>query len=112
MKFALLLAAALASASGAFAADAPDEGRAAVEALGRINGQSLACQQPALGSRARNAVITGTPKTRNYGEIFETATNAAFLAQGKGGICPDALTLKAQLEAAETKLQAAFPPAK
>mgnify|MGYP000985367194 CR=1 FL=1 len=38
--------------------------------------------------------------------------DAAFLAQGKGGICPDALTLKAQLEAAETKLQAAFPPAK
>lgn len=111
MKFAAsLLALTLgALANGSFAAD---EGSAAVEAIGRLNGIALACQQPALSSRARNAVITTAPKTRGYGEIFETATNTAYLEQGKGTTCPDAATLASNLAAAEARLQASFPPAK
>lgn len=88
---------------------AAEEGPAAIEALGRINGTALACQQPALVSRARNAVVTTAPKTRAYGEIFENATNAAFLEQGKGHPCPDAAALAGRLTAAEQRLQAAFP---
>lgn len=92
------------SAAGPAAADA---GSDAIEALGRINGIALACQQPALVSRARNAVQTTAPKTRANGELFESATNAAYLERGQG-TCPDAASLAEQLQAAETRLQNAF----
>lgn len=87
---------------------AADEGVAAVEALGHLNGIALACQQPALVSRARNAVVTTAPKTRAYGEAFETATHAAYIEQGKGAACPDAAALANRIGAAEKLLQAHF----
>ncbi len=107
MKFALsALAAALTLASPAsFAGDA---GTTAIEALGKVNGIALACQQPAIASRARNALVTTAPKTRANGEIFENATNAAYLEQGKGLPCPDAVTLASLVDAAEKGLQSAF----
>lgn len=102
-----LLALSLATlANTSFAA--ADEGMAAVEALGRLNGIALACQQPALVSRARNAVVTTAPKTRSYGETFETATNAAYMEQGKGATCPDAASLASQMVAAEKHMQESF----
>ena len=105
-----LFALALSSLSGtSLAADA---GSAAINTLGQINGIALACQQPALVSRARNAIQTTAPKTRANGELFETATNAAYLEQGKGATCPDAASLSNRLNAAEKDLQAAFPPAR
>lgn len=88
----------------ALPAAAADPLTAAVAEIGRINGIALACQQPALVSRARNAVLTTAPKTRAYGEAFEDATSASFLAQGKGD-CPDAQTLARQLGSAEARLQ-------
>ncbi len=108
MKFAapILL---LALAGFANASQAADAGTAAIETLGKINGTALACQQPAIVSRARNAMQTTSPKTRANGETFETATNAAYLEQGKGRDCPDAATLAGQLANAEKQLQAAFP---
>lgn len=110
-RFAFLLLA-LALSPLAQAADAHDAanpaGIAAIEEVGRINGAALACSQPAIVSRARNAIVTGAPKTRAYGEAFENSTNAAFLAQGKGAECPDGADLSRRLEAAEKRLQAAF----
>ena len=88
---------------------ASDAGTAAIEALGKVNGIALACEQPAIASRARNALVTSAPKTRANGETFENATNAAYLAQGKGAACPDAATLASSLGAAEKGLQSAFP---
>ena len=107
MKLALAtLAAALTLSSPAtFAGDA---GTTAIEALGKVNGIALACQQPALVSRARNAVITIAPKTRGFGEVFENATNAAYLEQGQGGTCPDAAALASNIAAAEKRMQASF----
>ena len=99
------LALGLALATPAFATDA---GSAALTALGEINGVALACQQPAIVSRTRNAVATTAAKTRANGEIFERATNTAFLAQGKGLPCQDAVTLAERLSAAEKNLSAAF----
>jgi hypothetical protein len=93
----------------AFAADAGSE---AIAALGRVNGMALACQQPAIASRARNAMTTTAPKTRSNGEAFENATNAAYLEQGKGGACPAAGELAAALGSAEKNLQAAFATAR
>lgn len=75
----------------------------AVAELGRVHGAALACKQPALVSRARNAVQTTAPKTRAYGEIFENATSEAFLAQGQAA-CPDAQRLARQLDEAEARL--------
>jgi hypothetical protein len=70
---------------------------------------ALACEQPAISSRARNAVTSTAPKTRANGEAFENATNAAYLEQGKGAPCPDAAALNTALGGAEKNLQAAFP---
>lgn len=110
-RFAALLLA-LALSPLAFAADTPNnaEGIAAVEEIGRINGLALACTQPAISSRARNAIVTGAPKTRAYGETFEAATHATFLNQGQGFPCPDGAALSSRLEAAEKRLAAAFAP--
>ncbi len=99
---------ALALAAAATTALAADEGTAAVQAIGRLHGIALACQQPPLVSRARNAVVTTAPKTREVGETVEAATNAAYLEQGKGAACPDGATLASNLAAAEKRLQAAF----
>lgn len=101
----------LALAGFGTASQAADAGTAAIETLGKINGTALACQQAAIVSRARNAITTTAPKTRANGEAFETATNAAYLEQGKGQACPDAATLTSQLAEAEKQLQAAFPAA-
>ncbi|MDP3439219.1 MAG: hypothetical protein U0989_00515 [Azonexus sp.] len=87
---------------------AADEGSAALIAIGEINGIALACQQPAIVSRARNAVTSSAPKTRANGEIFENATNSAYLAQGKGQACPDVPTLVKRLADAEKNLSTAF----
>ncbi|PKO86557.1 MAG: hypothetical protein CVU18_14345 [Betaproteobacteria bacterium HGW-Betaproteobacteria-12] len=91
---------------------AADAGPAAIASLGQINGIALACQQPALASRARNAVQTTAPKTRASGEAFEQATNDAFLAQGKGAACPDVATLAGRLKEAESQLQEAYKTAR
>lgn len=101
----------------AFAATAPhglaaDAGTTAVAQLGRLNGVALACQQPAIASRARHSVQTTAPKTRAIGEAFEQATSTAFLDQGKGRACPDTAALAGLLDAAERDLQAAYPPAR
>ena len=87
---------------------AADEGNAAIITMGKINGIALACQQPAIVSRARNAITNTVPKTRVNGDTFETATNAAYLEQGKGLACPDVATLVKQLNEAEKNLNTTF----
>jgi hypothetical protein len=103
-----LTALALLIALSAAPASAAETGAAEIEALGRINGLALACQQPAIASRARNAMITTAPKTRANGELFENATQGAYLEHGKGGACPDVAAFAGRLAEAEQRLQAAF----
>ncbi|MDR2837857.1 MAG: hypothetical protein LBV49_04700 [Azonexus sp.] len=100
------LAACAASAANAIADDA-----AAIANLGRINGVALACEQPAIASRARYLMQSIAPKTRGNGEIFEQATSAAFLEQGKERECPGVAAFSSQLEAAERELRQIWPPA-
>jgi len=83
-------------------------GRAALTMIGEVNGTALACQQLAIVSRARNAVATTAPKTREHGEVFEHATQTAFLALGQGGACPEAAVLTERLQTAEEALARAF----
>ena len=115
MKFLLpLCLAALASLALPISASASSNTpiESAVAELGRVHGAALACKQPALVTRARNAIVTTAPKTRDIGETFENATNAAYLEQGKGKTpCPDGATLAGRISASEKRLQAAFPKA-
>ncbi|MDD2744021.1 MAG: hypothetical protein PHV02_17280 [Rhodocyclaceae bacterium] len=91
-------------------AQAADEGAAAITQLGEANGIALACQQMALVARARNAVVTNAPKTREIGEIFEAATNASYLKFGnEQKSCPDSASLAQQINVAEQRVSAAFP---
>lgn len=108
MKFVLSTLAATLLSLSISQAFAGEQGTAAIEALGKVNGMALACQQPAIASRARNAMITTAPKTRANGELFENATQGAYLEHGKGGTCPDATAFAGRLAEAEQRLQAAF----
>ncbi len=83
MKFAApILALALATLS--HSALAIDEGSAAVQAIGRLNGIALACKQPALVSRTRNSVVTTAPKTRAPRAKKAAPAAAASTAQPTG----------------------------
>jgi len=93
--------------AGQAQAESPDL-TPAVQALGRINGQALACQHKAVASRIKGLMITRVPKTRELGEQFEQATSAAFLEYGQGAACPPAVALTVELERAVKPL--APPP--
>ncbi|MDP1958025.1 MAG: SCO family protein [Rhodocyclaceae bacterium] len=81
---------------------------AAVQELGGINGIALACGQKEVVARAKTLMIMRVPKTREYGEIFEKATNDGFLAQSAGkASCPSRASVAARLETAARPLPAA-----
>lgn len=103
--FCLLAASAFAESDGA-------AGLAALQDLGRLNGQALACAQIASSGKAKSLMIKHAPKTRHYGEVFEEATNAAYLAQGKDpDSCPQPIEFAARLSELSGRLQATLPAA-
>lgn len=81
-------------------------GLGAVEKLGTLNGQALACRQVELSSRARNALVAHAPKTREIGEAFESATNRAFLSPAA---CGDRKRLATEIDAAIIDLRLVWP---
>jgi hypothetical protein len=88
-----------------------DPGIDAVRALGLLNGEALACKQLPLVDRIRMRIVNEAPKTREIGEIFETATTERFLAMGNGNAaCTDGRNLAERIEAATAALRAVFPP--
>lgn len=90
-------------------ASEPPQGAAEVRTLGLLNGEALACQQLALVDRIRIAVVHEAPKTRELGEIFETATSERFIALGQGqGECTDGRHLAERVEAGIAALRAVF----
>jgi len=102
----LPLLAAMALVPAVAAENAGNAGTAAVARLGAANGQALACRQPALSARARNALVTLAPKTRAFGELFETETNRRFLAPEP---CAETTRLATEVDAAIVDLRLAFP---
>jgi len=105
------LFAALLLIAGVALAD-PAAGLAAIQDLGRVNGQALACGQMATSSQSKQLMIRHAPKTRRYGELFEEATNAAFLRQGKDqDACPQAAEFAARLAELAGRLQSTLPAA-
>lgn len=108
----ITLFAALALIVGPAVATEPDAGLAVIQDLGRVNGEALACSQMATSSQAKKLMIRHAPKTRRYGEVFEEATNAAFLQQGKDqDSCPKPMDFSARLAELSSRLQAALPAA-
>ncbi len=90
----------------------PEEGLLAIQDIGRLNGQALACGEMATSGKAKALMIRHAPKTRRYGELFEEATSAAFLAQGKGqDSCPQPAEFAARLFELSGRLQATLPVA-
>ena len=70
-----------------------------VEKTGGVNGRALACGYTDIVTRAKAVVVARVAKTRELGEAFEAATNAAFLAQGKDNAsCPARTALAVELE--------------
>ncbi len=104
-----ILAAAV--AAGAHAADAPvDSGIAEIEALGRINGQALACSEQSLSARAKEVVIKHAPRTPRYGAAFEQATQRGFMEQVKGkAACPAAGDLAQRIDLVAAELGRKLP---
>lgn len=99
------------SASAATDADA-SAGLTAIQALGQINGQALACSRMDVSRQSKSLMIRHAPKTRRYGEIFEEATNAAYLEQGKDtDRCPQPAEFHTRLTDLSTQLQATLPAA-
>lgn len=92
------------------AADSADTALTEVRAMGRLNGQALACSHPESVARIKALMIKLTPKSRLYGEAFEAATNDGYLAQTKNeqAVCQDGASLAAQVEEEANRLQAAF----
>lgn len=105
MLFGLLLISLLAHSDGT------SPGVEQVKALGRLNGEALACKQMPLVDRIRMRIVNEAPKTREIGEIFEAATTERFLAMGSGNaVCTDGRNLAERIEAATEALRAVFAP--
>ncbi len=100
-------------ALAAHAADISAEaGMAEVRALGRINGEALACSYPEAAARIKSLVIRNAPKSRRYGDAFEAVTREAYLEKIKQGkdACPEVGKLTSQVDELVARLQAAVPP--
>lgn len=105
----LMCALPLAFASGQIAGQTATPGVAEVQALGRLNGEALACKQMALVDRIRIAIVYEAPKTREIGEIFEQATSDRFLAMGTDkSACTDGRSLSQQVESGIAAMRTAF----
>jgi len=106
LKLALLAAGFLAwTASGR----AEDAGLAAIRDLGRLNGEALACGQKDTAAWVRILMLNHAPKTRAYGEIYEEASQAAFVAHNRGAPCPSRAELSTRLESVSERLKVALP---
>ena len=109
LSFAVSISAAalsLALAPALHAEPAPASAESVLQEMGRLNGLALACQQPVISLRLRDAVVAHSARDRASGEVFEQTTSAAFLQQGKTPVtCPDGRQLAAQADALAQRLQ-------
>ncbi len=107
-RITLLLLIAVLSAP-TLAADA-EAGLLAIKALGKLNGQALACAQMPAAARAKSLMLAHAPKTQRFGDAYEEATQAAYLAQTRAADpCPEPLRLTDQLNQLALQLAATLP---
>jgi len=113
MKHIVLMLCLLTIVFPAAAADSVNDtgtGIAEIKEMGLLNGQALACSRTEAVTRIKSTIIKLAPKSRNYGEAFETATNDGYLAQARSGkaTCLDAAVFTVQIEEIARRLQAAL----
>ena len=95
------------------AAQAANIGLEEVQALGRLNGQALACSQKDNITRIKTVMISHAPRSRQHGAAFEQTTHESFLARSrKQEACGDAPVIALQVEDLATRLRAMFPAGK
>ncbi|TVO67174.1 hypothetical protein [Denitromonas ohlonensis] len=88
-------------------ARAADVGADLITELGAANGVALACKHTTNMSAIKVVMIHTVPKTRANGEVFEAATNEAFLGQS-GEPCPSETELSQRVHGIDTRLKAHF----
>ncbi|HEX8964486.1 MAG TPA: hypothetical protein VF801_15905 [Rhodocyclaceae bacterium] len=99
------------AAAGAGAADAPPPGMAAIETLGRLNGQALACSEAAAAARAKELMLRHAPRTSGYGTVYEQATQRGFADQVRAAACPAGSELVQRIDVVAAELGRQLPPA-
>ena len=112
MKHSAVLLCLLSLAFPAVAAiSSADPGLTEIADLGRLNGQALACSDTKTIAKIKEIMIKLAPKSRRYGEVFETATNEGYLAQAREdqSTCLKGTALASQVEEVAKRLQAALP---
>jgi len=83
---------------------------ASIRALGQINGVALSCQRLEQTQRMKQAVVSRLPKLRVLGDLFDQASNDAFLAfSAEGQLCPTKSIFNARVNAAIEVLNENFP---
>lgn len=89
-----------------------DANLAIVESLGRLNGQALACGESQIAARAKELMLKHAPRTAQYGNTFEQATQKGFLelVQTKD-TCPSSGNLSSRMDMVATVLKDKLPPA-
>lgn len=82
---------------------------AAVQKLGELNGMALNCHYLIETRRMKKTLVLTLPKRRQYGELFDSTTNTAFLKilENRTG-CPEEGVFSEQVDAAILELEAAF----
>ncbi|VAX05544.1 hypothetical protein MNBD_GAMMA25-176 [hydrothermal vent metagenome] len=86
-----------------------DAQQQAIESLGQLNGVALQCRYNPDMQLMKQAMVENLPKQRSLGELYDNATNAAFLGfaqQHKA--CPDNAEFTGTVSAAIDKLKQAF----
>lgn len=70
-----------------------------VRQVGQLNGLALNCRYFTEVKRIKKALVKALPKKRDFGKVFEDATNDAFLAFIESGkSCPSAEEFAAQVD--------------
>ena len=104
----ILLTLALASGTG-HAADA-EAGLLAIQALGGVNGQALACSEVQVAARAKSLMLAHAPKTERFGRAYEEATQAAYVGQTRAtDPCPGAVSLTDRINRIALELATTLP---
>lgn len=107
----LIILAAAAGPVGAADGQA-DAGVAAIDSLGRFNGQALACGAAEQAARAKELMLKHAPRTPLYGTTFEQATQRGFMDQVKSGQdCPTADEFAKRGDTAAAQLSRLLPAA-
>jgi hypothetical protein len=81
----------------------------AIKKMGELNGVALNCRFLAETQRMKKALVLALPKRRQFGEVFDTETNTAFLSFIENKLdCPKEAVLSNEVDDAIINLDTVF----